>query len=142
MCGIIDHGSSIRSVLGFGKKTGMTPQLDEDGNPIIVEEGSKSGSSKTATLEDLMKKLEKHKAKNKRLKVKGKKATTYSSSSKDGNSSCEEEVSKKGKKGKKKHNKPSYNSMSFNYNNMPSSTTYTVVPVGKAPRFDGTNYKQ
>jgi hypothetical protein len=132
MCGIIDHGSSVRSVLGFGKKTGMTPQLDEDGNPIIVGEGSKSGSSKTATLEDLMK----------RLKVKGKKATTYSSSSKDGDSSCEEEVSKKGKKGKKKHNKPSYNSMSFNYNNMPSSTAYTVVPVGKAPRFDGTNYNQ
>jgi hypothetical protein len=125
-------GQAYDQYLVLAKKTGMTPQLDEDGNPIIVEEGSKSGSSKTATLEDLMK----------RLKVKGKKATTYSSSSKDGDSSCEEEVSKKGKKGKKKHNKPSYNSMSFNYNNMPSSTAYTVVPVGKAPRFDGTNYKQ
>jgi hypothetical protein len=125
-------GQAYDQYLVLAKKTGMTPQLDEDGNPIIVGEGSKSGSSKTATLEDLMK----------RLKVKGKKATTYSSSSKDGDSSCEEEVSKKGKKGKKKHNKPSYNSMSFNYNNMPSSTAYTVVPVGKAPRFDGTNYKQ
>jgi hypothetical protein len=125
-------GQAYDQYLVLAKKTGMTPQLDEDGNPIIVGEGSKSGSSKTATLEDLMK----------RLKVKGKKATTYSSSSKDGDSSCEEEVSKKGKKGKKKHNKPSYNSMSFNYNNMPSSTAYTVVPVGKAPRFDGTNYNQ
>jgi hypothetical protein len=33
------------------------PQLDEDDNPIIVEVGSKSGISKTPTLEDLMKKL-------------------------------------------------------------------------------------
>jgi pantothenate kinase-related protein Tda10 len=75
-------GQAYDQYLVLAKKTGMTPQLDEDGNPIIVGEGSKSGSSKTATLEDLMK----------RLKVKGKKATTYSSSSKDGDSSCEEEV--------------------------------------------------
>jgi hypothetical protein len=32
--------------------------------------------------------------------------------------------------------------MSFNYNNMQNSTTYTSVPVGKAPRFDGSNYNQ
>jgi hypothetical protein len=30
--------------------------------------------------------------------------------------------------------------MSFNYNTMPSSTAYTSVPVGKAPRFDGSSY--
>jgi hypothetical protein len=35
------------------------PQLDEDGNAIAVEVGSKSGTSKTLTLEDLMKKLDK-----------------------------------------------------------------------------------
>jgi hypothetical protein len=35
------------------------PQLDEDDNPIVVEEGSKSGSSKTPTLEDLMQELKK-----------------------------------------------------------------------------------
>jgi hypothetical protein len=100
-----------------------------------------SGTSKIPTLEDLMK-LKKLKAKNKRLKAKGKKATTYSSSSEDGDFSCEEEVSKKGKKEKKKHDKPSYNSMSFNYNNMSSSTAYTSIPIGKAPRFDGMNYNQ
>jgi hypothetical protein len=33
------------------------PQLDEDGNPIVVEVGSKLGTSNTLTLEDLMKKL-------------------------------------------------------------------------------------
>jgi hypothetical protein len=32
--------------------------------------------------------------------------------------------------------------MSFNYNNMPSSTVYTFVPMCKAPRFDGLNYSQ
>jgi hypothetical protein len=37
----------------------LPPWLDEDGNPIVVEVGSKSGTSKTPTLEDLMKKLEK-----------------------------------------------------------------------------------
>jgi hypothetical protein len=93
-------------------------------------------------LEDLIKKLEKLKAENKRLKVKGKKATTYSSLSKDGDSSFKEEVSKKGRKGRNKHHKPSYNSMSFNYNNMPNSTAYTSIPIGKAPCFDGTNYNQ
>jgi hypothetical protein len=116
------------------------PQLDEDDNPIVVEVGSKSGTSKTPTLEDLMKKRDKLKAENKKLRTKGKKATSYSSSSEDGDS--EEEVTKKGRKGRNKHDKPSYNSMSFNYNKMPNYTTYTSVPVGKAPNFDGSNYNQ
>jgi hypothetical protein len=32
--------------------------------------------------------------------------------------------------------------MSSNYNNMSSLTAYTSIPVGKAPRFDGSNYNQ
>jgi hypothetical protein len=66
------------------------PQLDEDDNPIVVEVGSKSGTSKTPTLEDLMKKRDKLKAENKKLRTKGKKATSYSSSSEDGDSEEEE----------------------------------------------------
>jgi hypothetical protein len=104
----------------------LPPQPDEDGNAIAIEVGSKLGTSKTPTLEDLMKKLDKLKAENKKLKAKGK---TYSTCE-DGDS--EEEVSKKGR-GRNKNDKPSYNTMSFNYNNMPNSTTYTSVPVGKAP---------
>jgi hypothetical protein len=123
-----------------GEKT--PPQLDEDGNPIIIEIGSKSGTSKAPTLEDLMKKLDKLKAKNKRLKAKGKRIIKSSSSSEDGDSSSEEEVFNKGRKGRSKHDKPSYNSMSFNYNSMPNSTAYTSIPVGKTPRFDGSNYIQ
>jgi hypothetical protein len=126
-----------------GEEGEVPPQkFDEDNNPLVIEDGSKLGTSKAPTLEELMRKLEKLKAENKRLKAKGKKVTTCSSSSKDDDSSFEEEVSKKGRKGRKKHDKPSYNSMSFNYNNMPSSTTYTSVPVGKEPYFDGTNYNQ
>jgi hypothetical protein len=119
-----------------------TPKLDEDGNPIVIEIGSKSGASKTPCLKDLIKKLKKLKAENNRIKEKGKRATTYSSSSEDDDSSFEEEASNKGRKGRNKHDKPSYNYMSFNYNNMPTSTAYTFVPIGKALRFDGSNYNQ
>jgi hypothetical protein len=105
----------------------LPPSIDDDRNTIVVEEGSKSGTSKTPTLEGHIKKLDKLKAKNKRLKAKGKNGTKYSYSSDDGDSSFEEEISNKGRKGRNKHDKPSYNSMSFNYNNMPNSTAYTSV---------------
>jgi hypothetical protein len=118
------------------------PQIDEDDNQIVIDVGSKSRASNQPTMEDLMKKLEKLKVENKKLKSKNKKGKSYSSSSEDDDSSYEEDVSNKGRKGRRKHDKPSYNPMSFNYNNMPSSTTYTSVLVGKAPRFDGTNNNQ
>jgi hypothetical protein len=44
----------------------IPPKLDDDDNTIVVEEGFKSGTSKTPTLEDLIKKLHKLKAENKR----------------------------------------------------------------------------
>jgi hypothetical protein len=46
------------------------------------------------------------------------------------------------RKGRNNRDKPSYNSLSFNYDNMPSTTTYNFIPVGKAPYFDGTCYNQ
>jgi hypothetical protein len=49
-------------------------------------------------LGDLIKKLEKLKVENKKLKAKGKKGKTYSFSSDDGDSSYEEKVYKKGRK--------------------------------------------
>jgi hypothetical protein len=70
----------------------IPPKFDEDGNPVVVEEGSKLGTSKTPTLEDLMKKLDMLKAENKGLKAKGKKGTKYSS--------FEEEVSNTGERKK------------------------------------------
>jgi hypothetical protein len=91
-----------------------------------------------------MRRLEKLMTKNKKLraKAKGKKTKGSSSSSDEEDSSYEKEVSKKGKKGRRNHDKPSYNSMCFNHNNMPSSTAYTSIPIGKSPYFDGTSYNQ
>jgi hypothetical protein len=120
------------------------PKFDDEGSPTSNCNGSKSGASVGPTLEDLMRQLEKLTTKNKKLraKAKGKKTKGSSSSSEEEDSSFEEVVSKKGKKRIRNHNKPSYNSMPFNYNNMPSSTAYTSVPIGKAPHFDGTKYNQ
>jgi hypothetical protein len=73
------------------------PLLDEDGNPIAVEDGSNTETS-TSTVKGLMKQLEKLNAKVKRLKAKGKKGKKHSSSSEDDDSSFKEEVSNKGKK--------------------------------------------
>jgi hypothetical protein len=117
-------------------------KFDDEGNLTNNEEGSKSGASTGPTLEKLTRRLEKLTAEKEKLraKVRGKKTKGSSSSSKEEDSSFEEEVSKKGKKGRRNLDKPSYNSMSFNCNNMPSSTT--SIPVGKAPYFDGTSYNQ
>jgi hypothetical protein len=71
-------------------------KFDEEGNPITVEEGSKIGASNAPTLEDLMKRLEKL------TRTKG-----VSSSSEEEGSSNEEDVYKKGKKGRNNHDKPS-----------------------------------
>jgi hypothetical protein len=119
-------------------------KFDDEGNLTNNEEGSKSGASTGPTLEKLTRRLEKLTAEKEKLraKVRGKKTKGSSSSSKEEDSSFEEEVSKKGKKGRRNLDKPSYNSMSFNCNNMPSSTAYTSIPVGKAPYFDGTSYNQ
>jgi hypothetical protein len=119
-------------------------KFDAEGNPTNNDNGSKLGAFVGPTLEDLMRRLEKLTTKNKKLraKAKGKKAKGITSLSKEEDSSFEKEFSKKGKKGRRNHDKLSYNSMSFNYNNMPTSTAYTSIPIGKALRFDRTNYNQ
>jgi hypothetical protein len=40
-----------------GEEDEVSPKFYEEGNPVNIEEGSKSGSSNAPTLEDLMKKL-------------------------------------------------------------------------------------
>jgi hypothetical protein len=64
--------------------------------------------------------------------------TSSSSSNKETDNSSEE-VKGKGKRGRK-GDKRSYNTTSFNYDNLPSSNAFTSVSVSKACRFDGTNY--
>jgi hypothetical protein len=84
-------------------------------------------------MEEFMKKLEKLNVELTKLKAKDKKGKKHATTSEDNDSSYEEEVSNKAKRDKKKCDKSSYNAMSSNYNNIPSSTAYTSVPVGKAP---------
>jgi hypothetical protein len=120
-----------------------TPRFDDKSNTNNNEEGSKMRASTDAKLIDLMKRIEKLTTENNKLRRKIKdKMTKGGSSSREEDSSYEEEYSKKGKKGRNNRDKPSYNSMSFNYDNMPSTTAYTSIPVGKAPYFDGTCYNQ
>jgi hypothetical protein len=128
----------------IGNENEELPVFDDETNTNNNEEGSKTGASTDAKLEDLMKRLEKLTPKNNKLsrKAKGKKTKGGFFSSEEEDSSYEEDVSKKGKKGRNNCDKPSYNSMSFNYNNMRSTTAYTFIPVGKAPYFDGTCYNQ
>jgi septal ring factor EnvC (AmiA/AmiB activator) len=127
-----------------GYEDDAMPRFDDKSNTNNNEEGSKTGASTDAKLEDLMKRLEKLRAKNNKLrrKFKAKRTKGGSSSSEEEDSSYEENVSKKGKNGRNNRGKPSYNSMSFNYDNMPSTTAYTSIPVGKAPYFDVTCYIQ
>jgi hypothetical protein len=52
-------------------KHGEVPQppLNEDGNPIVVEDGSNTKTSTAPTVEELIKKLEKLNAELKKLKT-------------------------------------------------------------------------
>jgi septal ring factor EnvC (AmiA/AmiB activator) len=131
-------------MLRNGDEDDATPRFDDKSNTNNNEESSKTRASIDAKLEDLMKRLEKLTAKNNKLrrKVKTKRTKGGSSSSKEEDSSYEEEDSKKGKKGRNNHDKPSYNSMFFNYDNMSSTIAYTSIPIGKALYFDRTCYNQ
>jgi protein required for attachment to host cells len=117
------------------------PPLDEDDSPIVVEDGSNMETYTAPTVEELMKKLQKLNAELKKLKTKDKEGKKYSSSSED-DDSFEEEVFNKARRERKKCDKSSYNAMSFNYDNIPSSTTYTSIPICKAPFFYRSNYNQ
>jgi hypothetical protein len=126
-----------------GDEDDATLRFDDKSNTNNGEESSMTRASTDAKLEDLMKRLGKLTAENNKLRRKVKaKRTKGGSSSSEEDSSYEEEDSKKGKKGRNNHDKPSHNSMSFNYDNMPSTTAYTSIPIGKAPYFDGTCYNQ
>jgi hypothetical protein len=127
-----------------GDEDDATLRFDDKSNTNNSEESSMTRASTDAKLEDLMKRLENLTTENNKLrrKVKAKRTKGSSSSSEEEDSSYEEEDSKKWKKGRNNRDKPSYNSMSFNYDNMSSTTAYTSILIGKAPYFDGTCYNQ
>jgi hypothetical protein len=78
------------------------PPLDEDGNLIMVEDGSNTETTTATTLEALMRRLEKLTEEKKKLRTKAKNEKTKgcSSSSEEEDFSFEEDVSKKERKGK------------------------------------------
>jgi septal ring factor EnvC (AmiA/AmiB activator) len=126
-----------------GDEDDATPRFDDKSNSNNNKESSKTRASTDAKLEDLVKRLEKLTAENNKLRRKVKaKRTKGGSFSSEKDSSYKEEDSKKGKKGRNNRDKPSYNLMSFNYDNIPSTTAYTSIPIDKAPYFDETCYNQ
>jgi hypothetical protein len=89
-------------------------------------------SSKLKELK-LQRKIEKLKKKLKEFK--SQEVASSSSSNEDTDASSEEVKYKKGGKGDKRL----YNT-TFNYDNLPNSSTFTSIPIGKPPHFDGTDY--
>jgi hypothetical protein len=91
-------------------------------------------SSKLKQLK-LQRKIEKLKKKLKEFK--SLEVVSSSSSNEDTDASSEEEVKyKKGGKGDKRL----YNTTPFNYDNLPNSSTFISIPIGKPPHFDVTDY--
>jgi hypothetical protein len=68
-------------MLRNGDKDIVPPKFDNEGNPTNNEEGSKLGASTGPTLEELMRRVEKLTAKNKKLRAKAKGRKTKGSSS-------------------------------------------------------------
>jgi hypothetical protein len=102
------------------------------------------GASRNSRMEQLSSELKQLKLQRKVDKLKKKlkdsksrELVSFSSSNEEIDASSEEED--KGKR-RRKGDKKSYNTTSFNHDNLPPSNAFTLVPVGKAPRFDGTNY--
>jgi hypothetical protein len=84
----------------IGEEDEVPPRFNDENNMNNNQEDGKSRASRSPSLEDLMRRLEKVMAENNKLrrKAKGKKTKGGSTSSEDEDSSLEEDVSKKGKK--------------------------------------------
>jgi hypothetical protein len=111
----------------------IPPKRDSfDGKTILVD-----GASKDSHVEQLSSELKQLKLQRKtdmlkkNLKEsKSREVASSSSSNVESDASSKEEVkNKKEKKGDKR----SYNTASYNYNNLPHFNTFTSVPVGKPP---------
>jgi hypothetical protein len=102
------------------------------------------GASKDSRVEQLSSELKQLKLQRKIDKLKKKlkdsksrELASSSSSNEETDASSEKEA--KGKRGRK-GDKKSCSTTSFNYDNLPPSSVFTLVSVGKAPCFDGTDY--
>jgi hypothetical protein len=105
---------------------------------VIPPNGDSSdGASKDSRVEQLSSELKQlklqrriDKLKKKLKEFKSREVASFSSSNEEIDASSKEEV--KDKKGEKGDNR-SYNTTPFNYDNLPNSSIFTSVPVGKSP---------
>jgi hypothetical protein len=111
--------------------------LPPKGDGSSAKNSPKDGTPKDSHVEQFSSELQQlklqikiNKLKKKRKDSKSQQLTSSSSSNEEIDASSEEEV--KGKRGWKGDNR-SYNTTSFNYDNLPSSSAFTSVPAGKAP---------
>jgi hypothetical protein len=111
----------------------LPPKGDGSGGKTTPKDGTPKGSH----VEQFSSKIKQLKLQRKidylKKKLKDSKSwqmTCSSSSNEETDASSEEEV--KGKRGRKA-DKRSYNTTSFNYDNLPPSSAFTSVPIGKAP---------
>jgi hypothetical protein len=112
------------------------PRVDDS----VVKNSSKHSTLNGSRVEELSSELMQLKLQRKIDKLKAMKSrqlTSSSSSNEESDASSEEEV--KGKR-RTKRDKRSYNTTSFNDDNLPSSSAFTSVPVCRAPCFDGIDY--
>jgi hypothetical protein len=118
----------------------LPPKGDGSSGRNTPKDGTPKGSCMEQLSSELMQlKLQRKidKLKKKLKAFKSQQLTSSSSSNEETDASSKEEV--KGKRGRKE-DKKSYNTTSFNYDNLPPSSALTLVPIGKAPHFDGMNY--
>jgi hypothetical protein len=115
------------------------PKGDASGGKATPIVGTPMGSRVEQLSFELMQlKLQRKidKLKKKLKESKSRQLTSSSLLNEETDDSSEEVKGKRGKKGDKR----SYNTTSFNYDNLPPSNTFTLVPIRKAPRFNGTDY--
>jgi hypothetical protein len=118
----------------------ILPKGDGSGGNTTPVDGTPKGSCVEQVSSEFMQlKLQRKidKLKKKLKESKSQELASSSSLNEETDASFEEEA--KGKKGRK-GDKKSYNTISFNYDNLPSSSAFSLVPVGEGPRFDGTDY--
>jgi hypothetical protein len=117
----------------------ILPKGDGSGGMTTPVDGTPKGShveQLSFELKQLKLQRKIDKLKKKLKDSKSRQLTSSSSSNEETDASSKEVKDKKKRKGDKK----SYNITSFNYDNLPPSSAFTSVPIGKAPRFDGMDY--
>jgi hypothetical protein len=115
------------------------PKGDASSGKTTPIDGTPKGSHVEQLSSELMQlKLQKKidKLQKKFKESKSRQLTSSSSSNEEFETLFEEVKDKRGRKGDKR----SYNTTSFNYDNLPPSSAFTSVPVGKASRFNGMDY--